>query len=169
MPRLLDMLADFAKTYDLAIEMADDEGLIPKELVERLKTVEGELDDKIRSYGALILSLEVDMNAFAQYAARLDKKAKAIEATIGHLKETVKAVMIEAGKTKVVGIPTVSVCRNSQPSVVVKDEAAIPRKFFITPPMPEPALSRTAILAAHKAEEIVPGVDIVQGTHVRVK
>ena len=51
----------------------------------------------------------------------------------------------------------------------VLDAAMIPADFLRTPPAPAPAPDKTAIAAALKAGQVVPGCELVRGFRLAVK
>ena len=85
------------------LEMAEDTELDPQLLADTLEGLEGEVEDKLDSYGIVMNELYMDIEKITVEIKRLTDAKKRISNNIDRMKEAVKASMDLMGKKKVQG------------------------------------------------------------------
>lgn len=92
--------------YDLNIqmqtilEMAEDGDLDPQLIADTLEGVEGEIEDKLDSYGVVMNELQMDVAKIDQEIKRLTEKKRLINNNIDRMKAVVQYTMTEVLNTK---------------------------------------------------------------------
>lgn len=92
--------------YDLNIqmqtilEMAEDGDLDPQLIADTLEGVEGEIEDKLDSYGVVMNELQMDVAKIDQEIKRLTEKKRLINNNIDRMKNAVQYTMTEVLNTK---------------------------------------------------------------------
>lgn len=134
---------------------------------ETMEQLQGDIDEKLVGCCKVYKSLDALQDAIQHEIDELRLRRTRIENAAAKLKDYVKFNLEQIGdKKRIAGPFTLSICNNSQPSVIVLDLDAVPAKF--DKPY-ERQVSLTAIRDALKAGEEVPGVDVERGTHLRIK
>ena len=85
------------------LEMAEDDELDPQLIADTLEGLEGEVEDKLDSYGIVMNELYMDIEKITAEITRLTGAKKRISNNIDRMKEAVKASMDLMGKKKVQG------------------------------------------------------------------
>ena len=85
------------------LEMAEDDELDPQLIADTLEGLEGEVEDKLDSYGIVMNELYMDIEKITVEIKRLTDAKKRISNNIDRMKEAVKASMDLMGKKKVQG------------------------------------------------------------------
>ena len=124
------------------------------------------LDDKVESVCMVIRNLEAESAAFKEEEQRLAKKRTTVDNGIKRLKDSLLNLM-ETTKSKKLnaGLFTISL-GSSAGSVKIIDEAALPERFLTPQP---PKVDRTAIGAAIRAGEEIPGAVLEKSSYVKIK
>jgi hypothetical protein len=162
---LYNLTDEWQRIYDLACDESED-GEISPDFIRAISVTEGEIDDKLDAIGRLVKSMQSLQSAIDEEAKRLAKRSKSLACRVDYLKDYVQSEMERLGWAKrQAGIFKFAITKNSQPSVVVLDLQAVPHEFD-KPPKRELILS--AIRQAIETGRDVPGVELVQGTHLRV-
>jgi hypothetical protein len=142
-----------------------------------------ELEDKLLACGMVARELEYDHETLKSEAARLTKRAQAVERNI----ERLKAYMLEnmeATNVKQVKNPVVTVAVQASPlGCKVVDEGKVPSNFKVSVlelssnELPEEMLGyrkseridKRRIIEEYKKGADVPGTQVERGSHVRVR
>ena len=85
------------------LEMAEDDELDPQLIADTLEGLEGEVEDKLDSYGIVMNELYMDIEKITVEIKRLTDAKRRISNNIDRMKEAVKASMDLMGKKKVQG------------------------------------------------------------------
>ena len=85
------------------LEMAEDDELDPQLIADTLEGLEGEVEDKLDSYGIVMNELLMDVEKIDVELKRLTDTKKRINRNIDRMKEAVKTSMILMDKRKVQG------------------------------------------------------------------
>ena len=138
-----------------------------KEAIRKaLDGVNEEFDTKAESVAKIIKSKEVDSKGLDEEIKRLQARKKAIESQKDSLKDYLYEHMKALNKKKIKGkLFTLSIQKNG-PSVNVIDESAVPGQYKIPQP---PKLDKKAILTDLKRDKKIDGVEIKQGTSLRIR
>lgn len=165
---MLQPLYHLADAYALVQERmaeADD----PQEWMDMLDQLQDGLEAKAENICKMIRVLEADATSAEAESKRLAELASSRKASIKRLKEYLKHSLEVAGIKKLALRLFKSVqVQASPPSVKVIDEAGIHSDFWRVIPA-QVVLDSGKILDIYRATGQVPdGVEIVQGTHIRI-
>jgi hypothetical protein len=164
---LYKLTGAYQRLMDIATDDEDEEGLgFSQPFIETLEALDDELDIKFEGCARALKSMAALKESLDAEASLLRKRAARLDLGIEELKGYIKYCMEQAGfKKRQSGLFKFSIVENSQPSVTVMDLDEVPTKFDKPT---ERTVSLSAIRDAFKAGEIVPGVDVVRGNHLRV-
>ena len=124
-------LYDISKRYQNLWDICLDENVDLDTLEDALKSVEGELDDKVANGIGLIQDLKYHADAMGEESKRLAARKKAIENKIDCLKNYYRDHLQAMGKTKVLtnrGTMSVVKAGGKRP-LKIDDESLIPAEF----------------------------------------
>lgn len=124
------------------------------------------IDNKIENICKVIRNLEAQAAAFREEAERLTKKKRAAENGVERLKESLVNFMVTTKNTKKITAGLFTVSLGSSKSVEVMDEKALPNHFLTPQP---PKVDKAKISAVLKAGTEVPGAQLKESYHVRIK
>ena len=161
------------KLYELTGAYNDIFGLLETEdelnfqaLEDTLQAIEGDLEQKAGGIAKMIISLQKTAEAFGGEAIRLADKKRSLENKVKWLKDYMMQAMEAISKDKIqtdVG----TICRQKSPAgVSVIDAKAIPDEFWY---QPDPQLDKSSVLSALKRGAQVPGAELHQGYHLRIR
>lgn len=161
--KLYELTDSFKQIAELIDENNPDEAL---EMA--LQSIEGAIEEKADGIAKLIKSLDYDADIFKAEEKRLADRRKAIENKRDRIKSYIKEQMEKVGKDKI-KLPTVTLAlQNNPPAVQIMDDKAIPSKYITI--IPEQYVAdKKSILEALKAGEEVPGAEMTQGKHLRIR
>lgn len=123
------------------------------------------IDDKVENICKVIRNLEAQAAAFKEEAERLTKKKQTAENGVKRLKESLVNFM-ETTKGKKITAGLFTVTLGSSKSVEVLNEGELPECYLLPQP---PKVDKTGIGAALKAGQEVPGAQLKESYHVRIK
>lgn len=135
-------------------------------LVNALDSMEGEFTEKVENVVRYIRNCEADTDTLRAEEIRLATKRQALTKKAENLTAYIEAMMMMTGKREIkAGIFDLKFAKNP-PSIIVINEADIPREYFIAP---EPVLSKSALRDAVKAGEVIPGIEVKQQERLKIK
>lgn len=164
---LYELSDQYAETYYRIADAADDQR---DALLAELGAIEGTIAVKADSIAVIAVTEDSRAAAEEDEAARLIAKAKRRRAHAEWCRGYLLREMTAQNNRRIeTGRFTIRVQNNSSPTVTVTEEAAIPAEFWrIVPASSEP--SKVAIGRHFTATgEIVPGVAIQVGQHLRIE
>ena len=131
-----------------------------------LDRLEMERNEKIENLLLYTAQLSADAEDIAEYAAKLNARAKAKKAKSDRIKEWLCGEVTRYGgkKFETQRIKAVVSIRNK---VNITDESRLPEKYIRT--KTETAPDKTAITAAIKAGETVDGAELVESKTLQIK
>ena len=148
----------------LSIDESDPDMLAAKK--QALDEINESLEIKADNIARFIRNLDADITALKTEEDRLAEKRRVLQNKQTWLKSYLFNVLKELKLQSIkAGIFNISI-RKSPPSVSVKDQALIPREFFI--PV-EPKLDLRAIAEKLKSGEQVPGAELTQGESLAIR
>ncbi len=164
----LPTLYGLADDYNHLVALLEDPEADQAAVQAELERVAGDIKAKAYGLAIVIQSFENRAAMLKTEEQRLAAKRKASEAHAERLKNYAMAQMVAMGEDRIdTGVFTLSVCANSMPKVTVLDAAAVPHEYEKT--VITVTVDKTAIGAHFTATgEIVPGVDVAVGTHLRI-
>lgn len=153
--------------YKLADEM---ERLLDDENADEtaLQRVFGDVQKSAQSLCQYMANLDGEIDMFKAEEARLAERRKAIENRQAQLKQYLKDGMERLAIDKLKAGTFTIALQDSPPSVDVSDESKIPPRFFITVPATH-KLDKKGVGDALKKGETVPGAELKQGKHIRIR
>lgn len=166
---LYKLADDYQRLMDLATDDDAEEDIslgLSKEFIETLERLEGEITSKVEGCCRVLKSMRSLKDSIDEEIAYLRNRSARLDRAMDELKNYMQIHLerMEISKMQA-GIFKVSICNNSQPSVIVLDLDAVPVKF--DKPQ-ERQVMLSAIRDAVKAGEEVPGVSVERGKHLRV-
>lgn len=153
-----------------ALESSDD--LAPEVIRDTLEGLEGELRDKAISVGHFVRNLESTADAIDEAAEAMRMRGTRLRKRAQSLQDYLLFNLIAAGITKIDSPYFTLTVKKNPPSVVIDSENLIPAQYMRTPeppPPPKAAPDKTAIAAAIKAGNEVPGAHSTQGERLEIK
>jgi len=165
--RLYEIAAEWERLADIAFSNVDDDGEMPQDIVAEMNAVEASFDAKLSACCRVVRNLEAAADACDTEAKRLKARKDVYNNNADRLKSYMKDVLERLGERKreIDGIFTVSI-NNNPPSVAVLDLDLVPSEFD---KVFERAVELSRIKEALKAGVVVPGVELRNGTHLRIR
>ena len=164
--RLYELTSEWRRIAEIAFaEM--EEGELPADLMQQLAATEGDIDAKLAACCRIVKEMDASKEAFNVEASRLKLKASRCDAHAESLKRYMKERMEACDFTKreVDSLFTVAI-QNNPPSVKVNDSESVPTSWDLPQ---DRKLDLKGIKDAIKSGVPVPGCEIVQGTHLRIR
>lgn len=142
--------------YSLTVQMQEildmaESGEFDEELIANtLEGVEGEIEDKLDSYGVIVNELQDDVDKLDKEIKRLNAKKKTITGSIDYLKRMVMFTMGRMDKKKIKGERfTWSIVKNGGKAPVIYEDdfnpLNIPEQFQMWDVQPDKALIREVL------------------------
>jgi hypothetical protein len=155
--------------YRAAADRLAELDLPPECVQDTLEGLVGELETKAQSVVAVARNLEALAASIKQAEADMAARRKALEKRAEWLREYVLQNMQAAGIEKI-ECPQFRITLRTNPEAVdVFDAAQVPAQYLKTPEPPPPAVDKTAVKAALKLGQDVPGARLVRGSRLDVK
>lgn len=154
-------LADVQKLQDLDID--------EQTFNDTLEGLSGDLEAKAVNVSMVIKNLEASALAIKEAEAAMAKRRKAIEAKADRIKEYLKENMARTGISKIESPYFVISIKNNPESLEVFNEAMIPAKYFVQPPIPAPVLDKNTLKADIKNGLEIDGARLTRGQRVEIK
>ena len=175
-------------------EQVESEGEPPEDLVARFQQFCEAHGEKVDRIGRFVRMMEAREQYCRSEAARLNDRARAAAGKVDRTRNLVLYYLLSRDLKKIEGYQfTLRAQKNSQDSVRITDQAAVPRSYCriearVTGVIWETVLSllpdelakalessiqeakpdSDAIKAAVAQNEVVPGAEVRRGTHLRV-
>lgn len=119
---LPQLMALSREVFDAIIE---NQGALTPEIEAALAHVETNLPEKIDSYAFILDRLEMEEVYWKEKAEKYARIAKGCSSTMSFLKDRIKQVALENGKTELLGHDNKFTLVNSKPSVEINNEELI--------------------------------------------
>lgn len=162
-------LYDITSEYTAALEELANMELDEETLKDTLEGLSGTLEAKAVNVAMFVRNLETTADSIKDAEKAMSDRRKAIENRAARVKEYIKENMIRAGILKIESPYFKLAIQNNPPSVKIENAEEIPQHFFKIPEPPPPVPDKTAIGAALKAGESVPGAWLEQGQRLVIK
>lgn len=163
-------LYQIAAAYRNALVALDDEALEPDVIRDTLDSLTGALEHKAEAVAAYILNIEAEAEAVAAAEARLKARRQSLEKRASWMRDYLKAHMEAVGITEItVADRSFRVRIRLNPEAVEIDGSLpeLPPEYVRVREIREP--DKTAIMAALKAGQEVPGARLVRRTRLEIK
>ncbi|MDO5116386.1 MAG: siphovirus Gp157 family protein [Synergistaceae bacterium] len=164
--KLYELTDEYNALWDALNDPEADWDEAEKALLE----IEGEFDSKMESCAKIVRSMESEAKGAKEEAERLAARAKALENKSKGLKSYMLSEMRASGREKIrTDIFTIAAQR-SPVSLIVhpEDEKLIPEKYWVEVPATK-LLDKVCIKDALLGGEAVPGCELYQGYHLRIR
>ena len=162
-------LFEIAQQLRALADMSLDEDLPPEVIADTLEGLEGDFDSKAVDVAKFVLSLEANAEAVKDAAAKMAKRAVAIE----HRAESIRAYLLfqlqSVDKRKIQRADITIARRDNPPAVQLRPTGEIPPEFWVQPPAPPPRIDKTLLKAALKAGREIEGAFLESGERVEIK
>jgi hypothetical protein len=160
---------EIAHEYREVCNVLMDAGVDEQTLADTLEGERWALEVKAQNYGFVIRNIEATAEAIKEAEGRMAARRKTLESRAAYLLERLKTGMEIAGVSKIDSPYFNIAIKSNPPSVDIFEPALIPAELYKQPPAPAPYPDKTAIKAAIKAGQEVPGAMLVQGTRLEIK
>jgi hypothetical protein len=158
-------LFDIADQYNGLFEMLEQDAS-NEELQQMLAGMQGKLEDKIDAVLSIRAGKVAEAKALVEESKRLSARAAQYTNEAERLDQLVEHALSVTGLEKVKTLKFTAWMQMSNPSVIVLDESAIPKEFYVSK---EPEIRKSMILESWKNGQVVPGVEIRQSKSLRVR
>lgn len=158
----MDTMMGITQRYNAVMSLADDDSIPQDEINNALLTIEDELQEKGENCIKYLDSVQDKIDAAKANKKKLDAYIKALENRKKRVEKAciyaldtlqVKSIMTGWGEMKI---------KKNPPAVIIDDVAKIPTQYQRQKIQVD--IDKTAIKAAIKAGEEVPGAHLEQGT-----
>ena len=161
----MDSMRGITQRYTAVMALADDDSIPQDEINNALLTLEDELQEKgencIKYLGSIQDNIDIakaNKKKLDEYIKTLESRKKRIEQACIYALDTlqVKSIMTGWGELKI---------KKNPPAVIIDDVTQIPTQYQRQKIQVD--VDKTAIKAAIKAGEEVPGAHLEQGTSLK--
>ncbi|MCH3962959.1 MAG: siphovirus Gp157 family protein [Clostridium sp.] len=162
----MSKLYEISERYRNIQELLDNPELHDEDIKKALDSIGEEFDTKAENVAKVISSMSADAEGIKKEIERLQERKKAVENRVKGLKGYIYEQMQATGKKKIKGTLFTLAIQKNAPSVNVVDEDVVPEQYKI----PQPSkLDKKAILEDLKQDKKINGVEIKQGTSLRIR
>lgn len=161
MSTLYELTGEYLELLNMAQE-EDDEEVIK----DTLEAIGGEIEDKADGYAVVIKELEADTDKIDKEIKRLQEKKKTINNNIGRIKFSLENAMKITGKVKFKTLLFSFGIQKNPASVMVKDEKAVPDKFWKPQ---DPVLDKKGLIAFIKEHGNTAYAELTQTESLRIR
>jgi hypothetical protein len=157
-----------AQEYRALADKLHDTDLDEQTILDTLEAESGEVVEKCKNVAAVFRNLESDAKQIKEAEQQMAERRKAIEKRAESLKKYLKTNMEVSGISKIESPWFVLTIAKNPESVIIDDEASIPRDYMREVPasyQPDKALIKSAIKDGYD----VPGARVERSTSLRIK
>ncbi len=161
------------KLYEMNVAMNDIYNMVMDEssnlntLEDTLQCIEASVEEKVESGIKLIKSMQAFADSVKAEKEFQENRLKVLDNRIKRIKEYYKQNLEGMGKDKVLTTIGTMAVQKSTPSFKF-DESSVPKDYFkVIPETYE--LDKEKIKADIKLGKEIPGVQKIQGTHLRIR
>lgn len=160
------MMIDLYEFTGAALQLAEslENGEIDEQTYFDTLTAMG-AENAIENALRLIANYNAEAEACKAEAARLTDKRRTAETRVENIKAQILRYMNASNQKKVVA-GTFTVSRGVTKATKIYDESALPSIYMI---QAEPKPDKAAILRALKTGEAIPGAEIVENEHIKIR
>ena len=160
-------LFEISERYKNLAELVGSQDIEPEVIEEALRSVEGELSDKLQNITYIIKREESDINLIDEEIKRLQARKKAISGNVDRLKQYMFEAMKFADVKKVnTSLNTWSIAKNPA-SVNILDESLIDSQYIVVETVTK--VDKKKLLTDLKNGLEVAGAEIKQGERLSIK
>lgn len=158
--KLYELTGQYSRLMEMGEEIDADT------LKDTLEGIEGEISDKAESIVKVMKSIEADEQAIKAEEDRLCARRKALENRRLSIKDYLEVQLISAKIDKITGTIFTIALQNNPPSVVIAEQAKVPKKYYIKQ---EPKLDKTMLKEAIMGGRKIKGVELKQTKSLRIR
>ena len=162
----MSKLYEISERYKNIQVLLDNPELPNGEIKKALDNIGEEFDTKAENVAKVISAMNSDADGIKKEIERLQERKRVAENRIKGLKNYIYEQMQAMGKQKIKGTLFTLAIQKNAPSVNVINEDIVPAQYKIPQP---PKLDKKAILTDLKQGVEVNGVEIKQGTSLRIR
>ena len=160
---LFDIVGDYRKLLEFAMEAGEEEA---QALADTMEAIEGEFEDKADNYAKVISALHATADSIDAEIKRLQSRKTAMNNNADRIKKNLEKAMIATGKDKFKTTLYSFGIQNNPASVVIDDDASIPKEYLI--PQPD-KIDKKAIGDFLKAGNEVNFAHLEQSQSLRIR
>ncbi|BAH07965.1 siphovirus Gp157 family protein [Clostridium kluyveri] len=162
----MSKLYEISERYKNIQVLLDNPELPNEEIKKALDNIGEEFDTKAENVAKVISSMNSDADGIKKEIERLQERKRVVENRVKGLKTYIYEQMQSTGKKKIKGILFTLAIQKNAPSVNVINEDVVPEQYKVPQPY---KLDKKAILEALKQDIKIDGVEIKQGTSLRIR
>ena len=162
---LYELAAEYKAAADSLAELDLPENVIH----DTLESLSGDLEAKAVNTIMLVRNLEATAEQIKAAEKAMAERRKAYEARAARIKQYVLDNMNHAGIQKIECPQFKISVRDNPASIVIDDEAQIPRAYMTDPAPPPPAPDKKLIAQAIKDGFTVPGAHMERGQRLEIR
>ncbi len=156
--------------YRQLMVLAESETDIPEEVIaDTLEGLGGELQLKAQNVARFVLNQDAMADAIEGASKAMMERARRLRKRNDSMRHYLLTNMQAAGMQRIESPEIVLAIKNNPESVVIVAEDELPGKFMVQPDPPPKRPDKTAIKAAIKAGEDVPGARLERGQRLEIK
>lgn len=160
-------LFEISERYKNLAELVGNQDIEPEAIEEALRSVEGELSEKLQNITYIVKKEESDINLIDEEIKRLQARKKAISKNVDRLKQYMFEAMKFADVKKVnTSLNTWSIAKNPA-SVNILDESLIDSQYIVVETVTK--VDKKKLLTDLKNGLEVTGAEIKQGERLTIK
>lgn len=163
--KLYELTEELEQAYDLFVESADEDGVIPDDVMEAFNKVSAMFDEKVAGMGQMIKRIESKIDICKKEEERIYKIRKSFEKKIEYLKSYIINNMQAVGKKKVETLQGKLLLTKSK-AVNLLDMGMLNEKFKLSEITIK--ADKKAIKEAIENGELVEGAELVENTSLRI-
>ena len=160
---LFDIVGDYRKLLEFAMEAGEEEA---QALADTMEAIDGEFEDKADNYAKDISALHETADSIDDEIKRLQSRKTAMNNNADRIKKNLEKAMIATGKEKFKTTLYSFGIQNNPASVVIDDDASIPKEYRI--PQPD-KIDKKAIGDFLKAGNKVNFAHLEQSQSLRIR
>lgn len=159
-------LYEISQGFEYLLSLMEDPDTDLEMLNDTLESLEFELEEKAENIVKIMKSIEAQEKALKDEENRLSSRRKTFENKREGLKKYLQNNMELMKKDKIkTALFSINI-QNNPPSVDIKDETKVPKKYKVKQP---DKIDKKAILEDLKADIKVRGCEMVQGRSLRIR
>jgi hypothetical protein len=156
--------------YQTELERLADSGEVPpEEIKDTLEALDGDIKEKAVQVAAFTRNLDAAAAAIREAGRAMLARAERLERRADGVRNYLLFQCQVAGITKIEAPWFTLAVRKNPPAVVIDNERELPAEFMVQPPAPPPRPDKTAIKAAIKAGEDVPGAHLSESDRLEIR
>jgi hypothetical protein len=151
------------------LKSLNDENVDDENLLDVIRTMEGEVREKSINVAMYIRNLEATADAIKDAEGHMEARRKVMENRIASIKKYLLENMQHCGISKIECPEFVISLRSNPQKVVIDDQKLIPVEYMWQPETPPPEPDKKKMLEDMKVGVIIDGAHVEQSKRLEIK